>query len=391
VLILTLCLTVPSLLTVGLYGNLSDKYGRVKIMLIPTVGLLLNRLCAIAAILFGVSQPAWLTIGQLLQGLFGGMPSLFMSSFAYTADCADSTRRSASFGILEAFLFMGFVVGPFVGGALSQEGRVWVFVCSAALNLLMLVIIACAPESLQKENRVEKFELKKANVFSTMGILLCSKTVMLLALGFALVVLCYNAFILVFVLYADKVFGWKEYEDGIFLTIQWSSRAIGVGILLPLLLKIKSFWVEGWVIRLGTLSYVGAFIIYGLAQVPWVFVSATFLDGIGSMSLPVFRSLLSRSVSQSEQGRILSATGALEGLAEILAPAIFNFSLTFLINVNPAIVFYMMSGLVLISFLCSVLIRAPENSDLLKPLLEPSDRASYGSEESDESTRSIIN
>jgi len=102
---------------------------------------------------------------------------------------------------------------------------------------------------------------------------------------------------------------------------------------------------------------------YGSNRARTIRTTGTIMDGYGAMVLPIFRSLLSKSVIPSEQGRILSATGALEGSAEILAPLIFNFSLTYLIEINPSIVFFMMAIVLALSFFFTLFIRDNDAKD----------------------------
>jgi len=44
-------------------------------------------------------------------------------------------------------------------------------------------------------------------------------------------------------------------------------------------INTKRIWMEGWILRSGTLAYVGAFLIYGLAPSEWLFYSVRVLKG----------------------------------------------------------------------------------------------------------------
>lgn len=99
-------------MSVGYYASLSDKHGRVKIMILGFVDTLFM-LCSL--IIMGkwwdhVGFP-FMAFATLTHGLLGGYNMGAMMSMIYAADCTDPKRRSLVFSWLHAGLFMGFAIG----------------------------------------------------------------------------------------------------------------------------------------------------------------------------------------------------------------------------------------------------------------------------------------
>jgi len=97
------------------FGNLSDRIGRKKIILIGSF------LYAVLAVLFTVPE-SWigLTLVRGLQGVASAM--VWPVSEALVIDSCPADRRGASLGKVVMSANLGMVFGPFIGGALYFSG-----------------------------------------------------------------------------------------------------------------------------------------------------------------------------------------------------------------------------------------------------------------------------
>jgi DHA1 family tetracycline resistance protein-like MFS transporter len=97
-------------------GELSDRYGRRKVMQISIIGTI------ITSIAFGIgitlASIPLLFISRLINGLTGGLISV---AKAATADESDKEHKSENFGAIGAALGVGLMLGPFLGGFLSSD------------------------------------------------------------------------------------------------------------------------------------------------------------------------------------------------------------------------------------------------------------------------------
>lgn len=96
------------------WGKLSDKIGRRPILLMSLLGSALSYLA------FAFSTDYWMLIlARAFAGFFGASISTAM---AYIADVTDEKNRSKGMGLIGAAFGLGFILGPAIGGILSEIG-----------------------------------------------------------------------------------------------------------------------------------------------------------------------------------------------------------------------------------------------------------------------------
>ena len=111
---ITTAYLVFSTVMVPVWGKLSDIYGRKPILLIGIVIFLLG------SVLCGLSNNAeFLIISRAIQGL--GSASLFTSALAIIADIIPAQDRGKYSGLFGAVFGISSVVGPLVGGFLTDN------------------------------------------------------------------------------------------------------------------------------------------------------------------------------------------------------------------------------------------------------------------------------
>ena len=97
-------------------GELSDRYGRKKVMQISIIGTIITSVAFGLGITFA-SLPL-LFISRLINGLTGGLISVAQAAIA---DESDREHKSQNFGAIGAALGVGLMLGPFLGGFLSSD------------------------------------------------------------------------------------------------------------------------------------------------------------------------------------------------------------------------------------------------------------------------------
>lgn len=132
---LTTAYLVATTVMVPVYGKLSDQLGRRTILLVGiTLFLAGSVLCGVA----------WDT-GSLIafraaQGL--GAAALYTSAFSVIADLYPPAERGRYQGIFSAVFGVSSVVGPLLGGFLTDRlGWHWVFFVNLPLGLLALALV----------------------------------------------------------------------------------------------------------------------------------------------------------------------------------------------------------------------------------------------------------
>ena len=140
------------------WGRLSDRVGRRPILLLGLLG-------SVAGFtLFGLASTlSMLFLGRVLMGIFG---ATIPTAQAAVADVTAPEDRARGMGLIGAAIGLGFILGPALGGLLSNlssvlrlplfERNPYALPCLASAALAALNLVAAAfflPESLPEERR----------------------------------------------------------------------------------------------------------------------------------------------------------------------------------------------------------------------------------------------
>jgi DHA1 family tetracycline resistance protein-like MFS transporter len=96
-------------------GKISDRVGRKPVLAVSILGTAIG-----FAVLGAATTVTMLLVGRIIDGISGGNISTAM---ACIADSTTREERSRSMGLVGAAFGLGFVIGPALGGVLSQSGH----------------------------------------------------------------------------------------------------------------------------------------------------------------------------------------------------------------------------------------------------------------------------
>src|SRR5262249_43904252 len=103
-------------------------------------------------IIGAASAPWMLFLGRIIDGASGGN---IATAQACIADVTPPEHRSKAMGHIGAAFGLGFILGPAIGGILSQWGHQVPFYFAGALSLLnAFFVITRLPETLTEERRL---------------------------------------------------------------------------------------------------------------------------------------------------------------------------------------------------------------------------------------------
>jgi len=294
-------------------GSLSDRFGRRPVILVSTAGLAIDFvIMALAPNLW------WLALGRAITGITSAS---FTTVNAYIADVTPVEKRSRAYGLLGAIFSCGIVAGPLLGGVLGEVSPRAPFWAAAVLSALTFLYgIFLLPESLTPERRMP-FSRHRANPMGSLRLLRSSKELSGLSLLTFLSYFSGLAFATVFVLYASYRYQWQTWHVGVLFAAVGVLNMIVQGVLVgPITQRIG----DRGALLLGLAVSAVGMVGMGLASSGLWFVLALVPLAFGGLATPALQSLMTRQVSESEQGQLQGANMSIISAAGLLSPLFFG-------------------------------------------------------------------
>ena len=324
-------------------GSLSDQYGRRPVILLSCAGLAADYvLMALAPGLW------WLALGRIIAGVTS---SSFTTIYAYMADVTPPEQRARAYGLIGAAFSGGFVLGPFLGGFLGEIGPRAPFWAAAVMSGIAFCYgLLVLPESLPVEKRM-RFSWRRANPVGAMVLLLRHRELSGLAGVTFLLHFAHHVFSTVFVLYAGYRYGWGPREVGLLLAMVGGIDMVVQGVLTGPI--VKRLGDRGTMI-LGLFGGTLGVALMGWAPTGWFFIAAMLPNALWGLAMPTLQSLMTRQVSESEQGQLQGATMSVASIAGVVSPLFFGW--VYSISVGEmapvrimGLAFYIAAGVLLVA------------------------------------------
>lgn len=321
-----------SLVGAPLMGRFSDRYGRRLILLISVAGTFAGYL------LLGFAQPigtffahvvgssnvnpfiiVTLFLSRIVDGLTGGNITVAQ---AYISDITDEGNRARGFGVIGAAFGLGFIIGPAVGGFLSQWGYsvpAFAAACLAFLNLISIFFFL--PESLTKECRDEIHDRQRPAVtFNAMKVALNRPKVGPLLLVRFFLMMAFSMFMTVFALFAQHRLNLSSLSTGFVLTYvglySVLVQTVGISILTKHFKDGNLIVMALWLMFIG---YIGWAVTPSLI---FMLITILPLAGGGWIANTIINSSISKVVAPEEVGGMLGINTSVENITRVISPTV---------------------------------------------------------------------
>ena len=331
--------SLAQFISTPILGAISDRLGRRPVLMF---GLAANSLFFVV---FGLSGSlAMAVIARFLAGAGNGNIAV---AKAYIGDISEDEEVAGRMGMLGAAFGLGFMIGPFIGGVLSDpatgfggpfDSQFWMdypyllpCIFSSAMSAIALILaVFMLPESLPPESRSESEKSPITHlgetfsrITSVMGMPTISSLVnvnFLFLVGFTMM---HGTFILFTSMDPDSGgLGWSERDNG------WAFAFVGLlgvivqgGLIRPL---TKRFSLRGMMIVGTALTGLGiSSIPYASSEASWLIFGSCAGFAIGNgVFMPSQSSLLTFATKDGgyELGTIMGAQEGLGALARIIGP-----------------------------------------------------------------------
>ena len=306
-------------------GSLSDRHGRRPVILLSVAGMTIDWvLMALAPSLW------WLALARMVGGITS---SSFTTVYAYMADITEPENRAKAYGLIGAAFSGGFMLGPVIGGLLGEISPRLPFWAAAGMSALAFLYgWLILPESLKVENRMA-FSWRRANPFGALKLLRSHRELTGLATVNFLLYFAHHVFSAVFVLYAAYRYGWTPIQVGLCLALAGVLDMTVQGLLTGPVVKRLG---DRTTMILGLVGGTSGILSMGFAPTGLLFTLALFPNALWGLAMPTLQSLMTRRVSESEQGQLQGANNCLASLAGVASPLFFGW--VYSQSVGPAAV-----------------------------------------------------
>ncbi len=297
------------------FGQLSDKFGRKKILIFSlAASTICYALCAIGIMIHSLPL---LFLARLLGGITGGNIAVAQSVIS---DISKPEERSKNFGYVGAAFGLGFILGPFLGGHLSQPAYLPFWFTTLVCLINTIIIWKFLPETgtlIDEKKSIDWGrsinELKQA--FKMQNLKLILLTSFLFQAGFSFLTTFINPFLI-------SRFNWQVVDIGNFFGY------IGIWLVISQAFLLRFFVKQGEVKILKSSLFLSGFVIAFLLlpkDANWVFLIAPFFAIAVGFSQANITSLVSHTGKEEKQGEVMGIHSGIQALAQAIPPILSGF------------------------------------------------------------------
>jgi multidrug resistance protein len=295
-------------------GWFSDRYGRKPVLLCSLVGSATGYI-----LMANAGSLAMLFLARILSGAAGASVG---TASAYIADITPPENRSRRIGLIGAAFGVGFVLGPAIGGILSQWSVIAPFWFAAILSALNAVLMwAVLPEPDMHATR-KQGPLNLKQTFEQAGswrLGVVTITYFIAIAGFAIVTVIYPQV-------SNRRYGLNQSQISfIFVMVGLIGAGIqggGIGRLAKLFGDVN-LAITGFAVMAVSMM------VMPLANSVPVFLLFTAGLAVGnSLSQPTVNAIASKGASAALQGRVLGVLQSAGSLGRVFGPVLAGFLLS---------------------------------------------------------------
>lgn len=332
---LTMVYPLMQFFAAPLLGALADRYGRRKLLIVSIAGTCMGYVLFALGIVTG--QLWLLFVSRAIDGFTGGNISIAQAAIA---DISTPETKQKNFGLIGMAFGVGFVVGPFIGGVLSDPGLVsWFsfetpFWAAALFSLASIwMILRYLPETLRTPIHRPLTWLtgirNVVNAFKMPNLRVMFSVVLLQTLGFAFYVQFFQVVLL-------ERFGLGQSQIGFYYAYVGLWIAFTQGVVTRIASKRLR---PEQTLRFSLLLVACSFLIAISADtLPVLYLVAVPMMAIGQgLTMPSVSTLISNLAGADSQGEVLGIQQSVSSLGSVIPPLLAGLALTISLNLPTLI------------------------------------------------------
>ena len=325
-----------------LWGRLSDRLGRKKVLLMTMSGSVLGM------VLLGLAPSLlFLFLGRILSGIFGANISV---ATAYITDVTTEADRAKGMGLIGAAFGIGFILGPALGGSLSVYGYAAPILTAAGLGLLNVFFAWWSlgeSHSQRSDIPVDRSTvLREPGIFKMCGL-------------YFLYTLAVTQLEATFAFFMMDRFGYDAKNVAYILVLM---ALVMVGVQGGLIRRMAPKYGEKKLLLIGALLMTGAFLLVPESATVPILLFPLCLASLGrGLSQPSFLSLVSQKADTRSRGSVMGVFQSSASLGRVVGPvtagALYDWHLSY-----P---FFFAGLLLAVVFLWGTTVTQPLNANIL--------------------------
>ncbi len=290
-------------------GNLSDAYGRRIVLLVSLFVMSLDY------VVMALAGSIWLLLAGRIVG--GVTAATHATAAAFMADVSKPHEKAANFGLLGAAFGVGFVLGPVVGGLLSEYGTRAPFWAAALLSALTFAIgLFVMPETVTDKTR-RSFSLRRANPVNSLRAIAALPGIRPMLWVYFLYSVSIYVYPAIWAYFTTERFGWSPQMIGLSLGVYGiGMAAVQGGLIRP----ATRYLGERVTIIYGMVFEIGSFVVLAFLTNGFIALMLIPVTALGAVVTPALQALTSRATPDSQQGELQGVLTSLHALSMVISP-----------------------------------------------------------------------
>lgn len=295
----------------AIMGDLSDSAGRKRALMVCLIGACIGYF--ISGIGVGASSIAMLLVGRLIAGLTAGSQPIAQAAIV---DVSNPAHKARNIGFILFSVSMGFVLGPLIGGVLSDSNVVSWFSYSTPLYFAAILSLfnAFLLQILFKETFIKNGKFK-INFIETIALFISAfkcREIRLLSFSMALMIFGWANYYTFVPMYLDVKYHFTAMQISLFM----ATLGIGFGIGCSFLVDFCSrhFSYKQSVIWGSFIAAIGVLLVLILPDRLSAWIVTIFIGMAICIAYSIMVTMFSDQVSADKQGWIMGVTGSIMAL-----------------------------------------------------------------------------
>ncbi|MDF1760016.1 MAG: MFS transporter [Coxiellaceae bacterium] len=297
-------------------ADLSDEWGRKKVLLICMMGIAISFGLMALGVLVG---SLWLLfIGRAMSGLMAGSQPIAQAAIA---DLSDASNKARNMGLIALNYSVGLVFGPLMGGVLSDPRLVswfsyWTpFVIAGILSLAAFFWLLFSFSDTSVANASGKISwLRPIHIFIEA---FEHQSVKWLSIVYLLMQLGWSIYFQFLIVHMQAAFHYKSMEMGLLQGMFGVGLAIGLLVIVPVFTRYISAKALTTLMLFATAIGIllCSFVPTQVAQ--WIL--AIYVSAVNAAGFAAILTVFSDSVTESQQGWVMGISSAVMAVAWVLS------------------------------------------------------------------------